>query len=395
MLGQPGEDSSIIAYDERIFNPYNITTLGKNDEIRINLQNVPFAYPHKSSLYLEGEIGGFSETVKKAVVVKNWPAFLFQEIRLECNGIVVDTVRSPGVVSTLKNYLSVGVGETTSASEFAWSTSNTQEFKQTAPNFSLYIPMHRLLPLLEDHRKVIVFSKLELVLLRSKSDQDCFLGADSAVLSVNLKKVQWRVPLVSLDEGVKLKMMRILESGRELSIAYRASEYYELPAVKDSTQVVWQIKSSMGMERPLFVILGIQSNRRLVAEKDATVFDSADLRRAKLFLNQYAFPYENVDVDWKKEQFAMLYHMFLDFRRSYHGSSDDCAIDVKTFKEQCPIVVWNTQHMSPDIKTGPVDVRVELEFATALPESTVISAVILHEQVVHYQPLSGVVLRQI
>lgn len=37
--------------------------------------------------------------------INNGVAFLFEEIRYEMNGIVVDRVRNPGIISTIKSYL--------------------------------------------------------------------------------------------------------------------------------------------------------------------------------------------------------------------------------------------------------------------------------------------------
>ena len=51
-------------------------------------------------------------------------------------------------------------------------------------------------------------------------------------------------------------MSKILESGRELTLGFRATEYFENPNIGTNKQLTWQIKTSAGPEKPLYVIVG-------------------------------------------------------------------------------------------------------------------------------------------
>ena len=65
--------------------------------------------------------------------------------------------------------------------------------------------------LCQDYEKIILYSKLELVLLRARSDVD--LIADSTKdlnVSVELSKVVWKLPVVEVSDIMKLRMSKIL-----------------------------------------------------------------------------------------------------------------------------------------------------------------------------------------
>ena len=390
------EDESIIGYDYRNYYPYNAKQLGKSDEIRIPCHNTAFVHPSESCLYLEGivDFTAPAEKFDKVRLIKNFSMFLFSEVRFELNGQVVDSVRCPGIVTTVKNYGLLTEQEKIRASEYFWSADGV-EISKTSPNFSCCIPLSRIFPLCQDYRKIIMFSKLELVLVRSRSDLDCFAESlAGAEAGLTLTKVAWKIPHVSLADLLKLRMTKILESGREISLGFRAVEYFENPNIAGGTQLTWQIKTSAGPERPLYVIVAFRKDRKQQMSKDASVFDHLALRETKLFLNSHQLPYENMDLDFSKDQFSVLYRMFNQFRKSFYEDGDT-YVSTSHFKSQCPLVVFDATKMPPDLKSAPVDVRVECTFNTALPEKTCAHALLIYDKVVVYNPFSGLVLRKV
>ena len=63
------------------------------------------------------------------------------------------------------------------------------------------IPLKYVLPFFEDYKKIIIFSKLELVLVRNKLDDNIFID-DTTGFSAEmvLSKCQWRVSHVGVDD---------------------------------------------------------------------------------------------------------------------------------------------------------------------------------------------------
>ena len=109
VLSPTPEDESITRIEERLYGPYNLNGLGKNEEIRIAVLNSDFVLPCESSLHIEVDMQKITpDTVTTVTLTKNFAMYLFSEIRFELNGIVVDSIRQPGIATTIKNYVSMG-----------------------------------------------------------------------------------------------------------------------------------------------------------------------------------------------------------------------------------------------------------------------------------------------
>lgn len=389
------EDESIVGYDYRNYLPYNAGQLDNSDEIRICCNNSTLAHLAESCLYLEGAVTDLAPaTLNNVKLAKNFPLFLFSEARLEINGVVVDSVRAPGLVSTMKNYCLLSHTELGSASEFFW-VDKVVEIAKTMNKFSCCVPLRTVFGLCQDYQKVIIYSKLELVLVRSRHDLDCFAEpTKDASAKIKLSRVSWRLPHAEVADLVKLRMSKIVESGRELEIGYRASEYFEAPNLGTDRMFNWQLKTSAGAERPLYVILGLQTNRREKMDKDVTVFDNCSLRDAKLFLNSIQYPYESLNVDYSADQYSNLFRMFTKFRKSYHGEGSS-YVGTSDFKNTCPLVVFDVTKMPLDLKSAPVDIRLELSFNKDIVATTSAHAVLIFDKVISYNPYTGLVLRQV
>src|SRR5579872_7508513 len=91
-------EDAVINAEYRSHLPYASTSLGNSDEIRIPVQYQDlYTLPSQSYLYIEGKVlDDNNAAVANARLVNNAIAHLFEEIRYELNGIVIDRVRNPG-----------------------------------------------------------------------------------------------------------------------------------------------------------------------------------------------------------------------------------------------------------------------------------------------------------
>lgn len=388
-------DESLTGYELRNYFPFNASQLGNSEEIRLPCFNSMFADVSGSCLYLEGGLTDIKPaTVTIVKLVKNFPLFLFSEARLELNGQIIDSIRMPGISSSMKNYCLLSEQEKSAASEYFW-VENVVEISKNMPKFSCCVPLHRIFGFCQDYRKVVLFSKLELVLIRSRTDLDVFVDSTKDLdVKVTLNKVCWKIAHATPSDLIKLKMSKIVESGMEITAAFRATEFFEHPNIPLGRQLTWQIKTTSGAEKPLYVIVGLQKNRKEKIDKDSSNFDHCNIRDGRLFLNGQSFPYENLDLDFDSDQFSNIYRMFTTFRKSYLGEGSSC-IDVTDFKKKCPLIVFNTSRMPLEIKNAPVDVRLELNFSKDVEATTSAYALLIYDKLITYNPLTGLVLRQV
>ena len=115
-------DDSITRREIRTYCLYAPTSLERNDEIRIPLQNQnSFLIPSESYLLIEGVISALDVIQENDIrnLTSNFLAFLFTEIRIEMNTGQIDQIKDVGSATTMKNYVSIPFTERNEATEFA------------------------------------------------------------------------------------------------------------------------------------------------------------------------------------------------------------------------------------------------------------------------------------
>ncbi|XP_071652197.1 uncharacterized protein [Temnothorax longispinosus] len=316
--GEPMFDERIVGIETHTYNPYVNTTFGHNDEIRIPIQQQDlYTLPCESFLYVEGRLNdeGATNEEEYAKLVNNCVAFMFDEIRYELDGVEIDRCRNVGITSTIKNYVSLTVERARKLQNAGWSYPTSESNLNNASHqFNFCVPLNIFLGFCEDYRRVVINARYELILIRSRSDHNCVVDPKKTVPrdpakdpKITLLKVQWRMPHVALNDVTKLSLLRTLESGRFLSAGFRSWDLYEFPLLQSTTKHSWAVKAAPQLEKPRYVIFALQTGRRNKVAGDASKFDHCALANVKLYLNSEFYPYDDVNVDFESDKFAVCY----------------------------------------------------------------------------------------
>lgn len=200
------------------------------------------------------------------------------------------------------------------------------------------------------------------------------------------------MPRVLLNEVNKLSMLRALESGRYLSMSFRSWDLYEYPLLQNTTKHSWAVKTATQLEKPRYIIFALQTNRKNVMEEETYRFDNCKLTNVKLYLNSEFYPYDDMNLDFDKNRFAILYEMCMHFRKSYYGCEcPDMLLTVAKFLQYAPFVVIDCSRQNESIKNATVDVRLEFDCKENIPANTTAYCLIIHDRVIEYSPLTNVV----
>lgn len=186
-------DDTITSYQYHTHQPYSSTTLNNNDEIRIPIQTQDlYTLPSQSFLYIEGTLLKNDNTFSDNIgFVNNGIAHLFDEIRYELGGVVIDRVRNPGITTTMKGYASFSQAESNALQNAGWDYTDNPALLNGGGNFSVCIPLKMLMGFAEDFHKIIMNLRQELVLIRSNSDLNGILQKSDKkeTYNVTLSKV--------------------------------------------------------------------------------------------------------------------------------------------------------------------------------------------------------------
>ncbi|RLU21673.1 hypothetical protein DMN91_006049 [Ooceraea biroi] len=294
------------------------------------------------------------------------------------------------MTSILKNYILLTLDRGVTLGNASWDT----YIDNVDGNFNFCVPLSMLVGFREDYKRVVINARHELILIRSRNDNNILLGDPALEPKIELLKIQWRMPHVLLNEVNKLSMLRALESGRYLSMTFRSWDLYEFSLLQSTTKHSWTVKAVTQLEKPRYVIFALQTGRKNVMSQDVTIFDDCKLTNVKLYLNSECYPYDVRNLDFEKNKYAILYDMYSRFRRAYYGC--DCAeafLTTTNFLFRGPFVVIDCSRQNESIKSATVDVRLEFDCKENIPANTTAYCLIMHDRVVEYSPLINVVRR--
>lgn len=385
VLAKPAYDNSITSYQTHTHQPYITSALGSNDEIRIPIQQKELnTNIHDSFILIEGKIteakGDNNESIATNFVTNPF-AHLFQEIRYEINGQVIDKCKNVGVTSTMKGYVTFNEIE----AKTYWNMGGS--FMDKNGNFSVSLPLKTLMGFPEHYNKIIMKAKHELVLLRTKNDDALFKQAKAP--KIELYKVQWHVPHVKVGDAEKLQLLNIEKLRKDIVLPFRSWDLYECP-LPNATKHTWSVKTATQMEKPRYVILGLQTGRKDIS-KNSSKFDHCYITDVKLYLNSESYPYDNLNANFDQKQFEILYNMYVNFQKSYLNREPSPLFDRSKFESIGPLVVIDCSKQVESVKSSSVDVKILIETQKAIPENTIAYALIIHDRLVQYNPFSDIV----
>ena len=395
----PTFDETLWEKEYHTHNPYASSKLNNNDEIRIPIQQQDiYTLPCESYLYIEGRVTKKDGTTASTIPFINNPmAYLFDEIRYEISGVTVDSTKKVGITSTLKGLASLTPSEKNMLAAAGWVAPDSDTITpDSSGNFDFYIPLRLLLGFAEDYRKIIINVKQELVLLRSSNDKDVIKAPDATTETalewkMFLDKIVWRVPHVRLNDQNRISLLRTLKSDRDIVIPFRSWEFHEYPVLPETQRHTWTVKTSTHLEKARYVIFGLQTKRRNDITKNAGEFDHCKLTNCKVFLNSQFFPYDNFNINFTKHRFTVLYDMYARFQNSYYGKTNTPLLTPSQFQSKYPIVVIDCSKQNESVKSSSVDIKIEMEFEENVPKDTSAYCLILHDKIVTYTPLTGIV----
>lgn len=391
----PLNDNSIESYEVHTYNAYN-DSYRENDEIRIPIhQQDLYVLPSASSIYIEGSVKVYGKDETGKMVSKdyqptnNFLLYLFQEIRYELNGIEIDRIKNAGITSTMKSYVSLGNNETKHAEIWGWKIGGVS-FDNN--KFSGIIPLNKILGFAEDYEKILINCKHELILIRSSTNLNSFsLKSNNDICEVTLQRIQWRIPHIKVSDRERLTLLKQLEKDIPIKMTFRNWDLYEYPTLPTTTKHSWAVKTSSQLEKPRYIIFGLQTSKKNNKTADSSLFDHCKVMNIKLFLNSQSFPYETLNLNFSDNKFNIIYDMYSKFRHSYYNLPVDPLLDRDSFKSKAPLFVIDCSRQNDSLKTGPVDVRLEVETSETIPTDTTAYCLIFNDRIFEYRPLSSIV----
>lgn len=391
----PEYDDAIQKIETRTYYPY-VKSFNNNDSIEITInQSDAWLQMYSAAIIIEGTLKKAEQTPPVEGTVKfvnNAGSFLFDSVTYELNGKEVDTVRDPGIVSTIKGYLCYNETNSKHMSIASWSPNDSIEVEQES--FIFRIPLHHWFGIFNDY-KCIQFGKQTIRLIRARSDQDSVIVSNSGITpELKINNVSLRVNIVHPNDLLKLSLLESIKADKPIVIPFRKWTIHELPQLTTgSNRQIWPIKTSTALECPRYIIVAFQTNLRDDITKDPTKFNNCYVSDIRVLLNGEYYPVERQQNNFLKEQYVEAYYNYSQFYQSFMNDSSlpICPfLDYKNFSNRCLFVIDCSTRNEP-FKSSTVDIKLDIETPIKFSASTKAYCIIIHDAIIEHLPLSEVV----
>lgn len=390
LFQDPHFDNSIVKEETRTYHPF-VKSFGNNDEIEITIyQQDALLLMHEAALIIEGTL---TKTAGEGTITQftnNAGAYLFDFISYELNGKELDRVRDPGTVSLIRAYLCYENDDNT-LSIAGWNFPEGQlvTYDPIKSTFFMRIPLKHLLGLFQDYKRVM-FGKHTVRLVRARTDTNCFqVSSNDTVGQITITNIELKAKHVFLNDVLKLNLLTQINNDKPILFPYRQWEIHELPALTaGAKKEVWSVKTCATVESPKYVIVAFQTKRKDEKTIDITYFDNIDISNIKLSINSEYYPYEDMKLDFQSRRYTEAYYMYTQLSKIF--STNKPILDFVAFHNHALFAIDCSKRIEA-IKSPTVDVKLEIESTKPFPDNTRAYCLIIHDRVVEYLPLSGIV----
>ncbi|KAJ8915679.1 hypothetical protein NQ315_000612 [Exocentrus adspersus] len=303
-------DESIEKVEWRTYYPY-VKSFRNNDTIEITInQSDVFDTMYDGLLLISGKVTGTGDG--NVALVNNAGAFMFSTITYEMNAKEIESVREPGLVSTVRGYVCYTTDDSKHLGVARWNFPNNLSLNKTDGRFNFLIPLKHLFNIFNDYR-VVTCGKQSIRLTRSNNDNNCvelkektLPNGDQSVttVSVNIENVELKVKRIYPSNDIRLKLLKVIRGDTPIVIP-NSMEFHMKPSLPEgSTRDVWHIKTSSSIESPRYVIVCFQTDSLEKLTGNATFFDNINITNIRLTLNGESFPNERMRLNFAKDDYT-------------------------------------------------------------------------------------------
>ncbi|KAJ8913909.1 hypothetical protein NQ315_005706 [Exocentrus adspersus] len=393
----PRMDESIEKVEWRTYYPY-VKSFRNNDTIEITInQSDVFEAMYDGLLLISGKVkknGGGTVSF-----VNNAGAFMFSAISYEVNVKEIESVRDPGLVSTVRGYMCYTEEDSKHLVVAGWNYPNAPLLDSNEEHFNFLIPLKHLFNIFNDYR-VVTCGKQTIRLTRSNNDNNCLLVTErttgstttTTTASIDIENVELKIKRIYPNNDIRLKLLKAIRADTPIVIPYRQWELHMKPSLpQGSTHDVWPIKTTSVMESPRYVIVCFQTDKQDKLTADPTYFDNVNITNIRLTLNGESFPNERMRLNFEKNDYAEAHYRYTEFFPSYMSRMQKrFLLDFKAFKARTLFVI-DCSRRDESMKPSTVDVRLDIETSEGFPANTRAYCILVHDSIMEHLPLSEIV----
>lgn len=177
-----------------------------------------------------------------------------------------------------------------------------------------------------------------------------------------------------------------------MKLAFRSYDIEEYLLLPETISQTWNVKTSLYMEIPRFLIFVLQTGRKNNVLADNSIFYNCKLTNIQVFLNEIVYPYEQLNINFTFNKVALGYHMFYKFQESYYNKEKGKTfVSPSVWKASKTLFIIDCSCQNDSIKSGGIDLRINFQLSDKVPKNTPAFCLILHDCLIDLDLIDGAV----
>ncbi|CAH1106942.1 unnamed protein product [Psylliodes chrysocephalus] len=313
----PTFDESIRKSEYRSYTPF-IKSFNCNDSVEFNVNQVDsFFAMFASRIAIKGKL----EVTGKGDVTlaPNFGGFLFDSCTYSESAREVETVRDPGIVSAIRAYTCYNKDDANHMSIAGWNYPSAPILSAHDKSFSLLMPLKHIFNIFNDY-PMITCGRQTFRFVRARNDNDCVIikekvGETGTTAKIVIESIELKIKHIYPNDDVKQQLLKSIQTDKPILIPFRKWDLNELPTITaGARREIWAVKTSTAIERPRFIIVCFQTDKRDAVEADPTLFDHVNTASIRVSLNGEYYPNERMQLDFANSHFAEAHFNYSDFQ---------------------------------------------------------------------------------
>lgn len=360
---------------------------------------------------------GTDEEKKNIKLIDNFVPYLFSKIEIKKNGVIIDEIEDPGVVSTVKKYAYYNgdKGEPQVSGLYSGFVGGG--------NFSAVGKLNYLgLGFCNDIDIPIYRAGLEIIFTRNHNnnalhrfDKDITdpptLSADGKSIVINTRKIRKpgtgsveiknfyiKVPIIHYDNTEKIKLINDI-TNVPYPLQFKQWQCIEYRNISGNIIQLNITDLYRNIDNPIWGFIVFQVSRNNNQEKDNSIFDHSDVKNIWLELGGKRYPEENYDIDFEEDNFGEIYDAFKSYQKYYAKNSVN-QLDAVDFKNKAPIYSFNLTFQPGKVSSFKNNIIVNIQFSKRISNSTandgtICYIILLSNVLFNYDPIKNKVIKDI
>lgn len=369
---------------------------GGEIQFLIQYQNLKLL-PSESYLHITGRLCKPDNTaLTNTKFVNNGICHLFDTMTYKLNSTEIDECKNVGLTTTMKGLLSLSPKKDLINSGWM-DVDAADDFTDSQGFFDVCIPLKMIFGFAEDFQSLIINCQHELVLRRAHTDLNAIKQRGTTTnnvetledFKIELTMMEWCMPYITVSKESEIDILNKLGKGKQVAMGFRSWDLYEYPTLPTSSRHIWTVKTSSQLEKPRFIILGFQTNKKNNKKANCSNFDHCNIRNVKAVLNSVTYPYHDFDLNIPENKFSKAYNIVCKFQAVFYDEKTDTYMSRNQYINSTPLYVIDCSKQDESLKSGPVDVCLEFDARENFPANTSVYCLIIHDRIVEYNSLTG------